>query len=78
RKDALIACGVGTDHLNGGGYDLNQIIDSYLEQLDFVQGEGGRVILMASRALAAAARSPDDYLKAYAKVLSHADQKVVI
>jgi len=78
RKDALIACGVGTDHLNGSGYDLNQIIDSYLEQLDFVQGEGGRVILMASRALAAAARSPDDYLKAYTRVLSHADQKVVI
>ncbi|MCD4658531.1 dihydrodipicolinate synthase family protein, partial [Agrobacterium sp.] len=78
RKDALIACGVGTDHLNGSGYDLNQIIDSYLEQLDFVQREGGRVILMASRALAAAARSPDDYLKAYTRVLSHADQKVVI
>ncbi|ANV27371.1 dihydrodipicolinate synthase family protein [Agrobacterium pusense] len=78
RKDALIACGVGTDHLNGSGYDLNQIIHSYLEQLDFVQGEGGRVILMASRALAAAARSPDDYLKTYARVLSRAEQKVVI
>ncbi|CUX44424.1 dihydrodipicolinate synthase family protein [Agrobacterium genomosp. 13] len=78
RKDALIACGVGTDHLNGGNHDLNHIVDSYLEQLDFVQGEGGHVILMASRALAAAARSPDDYLKAYARVLSHADQKVVI
>ncbi len=78
RKDALIACGVGTDHLNGSGYDLNQIIHSYLEQLDFVQGEGGRVILMASRALAAAARSPDDYLKTYARVLSRAEQKVVL
>jgi hypothetical protein len=78
RKDALIACGVGTDHLNGGNHDLNQIVDSYLEQLDFVQGEGGRVILMASRALAAAARSPDDYLRAYAKVLSRVDDKVVI
>lgn len=78
RKDALIACGVGTDHLDGGGYDLKQIIDSYLEQLDFVQGEGGRVILMASRALTAAARSPDDYLEAYAKVLSRAENKVVI
>ncbi|MGE8581594.1 MAG: dihydrodipicolinate synthase family protein [Agrobacterium tumefaciens] len=78
RKDALIACGVGTDHLDGGGYDLKQIIDSYLEQLDFVQGEGGRVILMASRALTAAARSPDDYLEAYARVLSRAENKVVI
>ncbi|MNS61894.1 hypothetical protein D3C72_949360 [compost metagenome] len=78
RKDALIACGVGTDHLNGSGYDLNKIVDSYLEQLDFVQGEGGRVILMASRALAAAARSPDDYLRAYARVLSRVEGKVVI
>ncbi|AYM07203.1 dihydrodipicolinate synthase family protein [Agrobacterium tumefaciens] len=78
RKDALIACGVGTDHLDGSGYDLNKIVDSYLEQLDFVQGEGGRVILMASRALAAAARSPDDYLRAYARVLSRVEGKVVI
>lgn len=78
RKDALIACGVGTDHLTGTGYDLNQIVDAYLEQLDFVQGQGGRVILMASRALAAAARSPADYLETYSRVLAKADNKVVI
>ncbi len=78
RKDALIACGVGTDHLTGTGYSLDQIVDAYHEQLDFVQGEGGRVILMASRALAASARSPDDYLETYARVLARANEKVII
>ncbi len=78
RKDALIACGVGTDHLSGTDYSLNQIVDAYLEQLDFVQGQGGRVILMASRALAAATRSPDDYLETYSRVLAKSDDKVVI
>lgn len=77
-KDALIACGVGTDHLTGTHYSLNQIVDAYLEQLDFVQGEGGRVILMASRALAANSTSPDDYLETYARVLAHANDKVII
>ncbi|MES5098420.1 dihydrodipicolinate synthase family protein [Agrobacterium sp. BA1120] len=78
RNDALIACGVGTDHLTGTGYSLDQIVDAYQEQLDFVQGEGGRVILMASRALAASAKSPDDYLETYARVLAQAKEKVVI
>ncbi|MDO5897083.1 dihydrodipicolinate synthase family protein [Agrobacterium sp. Azo12] len=78
RKDALIACGVGTDHLIGTDYSLDAIVDAYLEQLDFVQGEGGQVILMASRALAAAAKSPDDYLETYARVLAQAKEKVII
>ncbi|WP_188822709.1 dihydrodipicolinate synthase family protein [Brucella endophytica] len=78
RDDALIACGVGTDHLEGTGHDLQRIIGAYHEQLDFVQGHGGRVILMASRALAATARSPEDYLETYARVLSKADGKVII
>ncbi len=34
RDDALIACGVGTDHLTGTGYSLNQIVDAYHEQLE--------------------------------------------
>ncbi|PYE86609.1 dihydrodipicolinate synthase family protein [Phyllobacterium leguminum] len=78
RDDALIACGVGTDHLEGTGHDLQRIADAYHEQLDFVQGHGGRVILMASRALASAARSPDDYLETYARVLERAQGKVII
>jgi hypothetical protein len=78
RDDALIACGVGTDHLEGTGHDLQRIVDAYHQQLDFVQDHGGRVILMASRALAAAARSPEDYLETYARVLARAEGKVII
>lgn len=78
RQDALIACGVGTDHLAGTDYSLAQIVDAYQEQLDFVQGQGGRVILMASRALAASSKSPDDYLETYARVLGKANDKVII
>ena len=78
RKDALIACGVGTDHLVSTDFSLDDIVEAYQEQLDFVQGEGGRVILMASRALAASATSPDDYLETYARVLAHANDKVII
>jgi hypothetical protein len=78
RDDALIACGVGTDHLSGTDYSLDAIVDAYQEQLDFVEGEGGRVILMASRALAASARAPEDYLETYARVLRYARQPVII
>lgn len=71
--------GVGTDHLPAAaGQTPDQIADAYLMQLDAVQALGGRVILMASRALAAAARSADDYLAVYARVLAGADRPVII
>lgn len=70
--------GVGTDHMAPGAHPLEAIRAAYLEQLHAVQGLGGRVILMASRALAAAARGSEDYLETYAKVLAEADQPVII
>ncbi|KAB0679310.1 dihydrodipicolinate synthase family protein [Aureimonas leprariae] len=79
RDDALVACGAGTDHLAPApGLSLDRIVEAYHEQLGFVEGEGGRVILMASRALAASARSPDDYLEVYSRVLGQAQQPVII
>ena len=61
RDDALVAHGAGTDHLAAGPeVSIADIIGAYETQMGFVEGEGGRVILMASRALAAAARSPGD------------------
>ena len=48
-----LACGVGTDQLVAGpGVTLAQVEAAYREQLGVVEAEGGRVILMASRALA--------------------------
>ena len=39
---------------------------------------GGRIILMASRALASAARGPDDYARVYDRILSQVKQPVII
>lgn len=74
-----IASGVGTDHLNPqNARSLDDVVRAYLEQLHAVQKLGGRVILMASRALVKVARSPDDYIKAYSRVLAEADQPVIL
>ena len=79
RPDALIAHGAGTDHLAPGpDVTIDDIIAAYEEQVGFVEGQGGRIILMASRALAAAARSPDDYAKVYGRILSQVRQPVVM
>jgi len=79
RDDALIAYGAGTDHLAPGpDVTIAAIIAAYEEQVGFVEGEGGRVILMASRALAAAARSPDDYARVYGHILSQVRQPVIL
>lgn len=79
RDDALIACGAGTDHLTPDPtLTLDRIASAYREQTGFVEGEGGRVILMASRALAASARGPDDYLEVYGRVLTGVNQPVII
>ncbi len=43
---------------------IDDVIRAYEEQVAYVEGQGGRIILMASRALAAAAKSPDDYVAA--------------
>src|SRR5690242_4747366 len=57
RPGVKIASGVGTDHLApGAGVKIDDIIRAYEEQVEAVEGMGGQIVLMASRALAAAAR----------------------
>ena len=76
---ALVACGAGTDHLAPApGVGLDDVIGAYEEQVGFVEGEGGRIILMASRALAACAASPDDYARVYGRILSQVREPVII
>lgn len=75
----LIACGAGTDHLAPGpGVGLDDVIRAYEEQCEFVEAQGSRVILMASRALAACAEGPDDYARVYDRVLSQVAEPVII
>lgn len=77
--DADLACGAGTDHLDPlDAKNLDDVIKAYETQVDFVEKHGGRFILMASRALARIARSPDDYAKVYGHILSNAREKVVL
>ena len=74
-----IVCGVGTDHLDpADARSLDDIVAAYLEQLAAVQEAGGRVVLMASRALARVATGPADYEAVYARVLAEADRPVIL
>ena len=76
---ADLACGAGTDHLNSAdARSLDDVIRAYEEQVGFVEKHGGRAIMMASRALARLARSPDDYRKVYGRILGQAKDKVVL
>jgi hypothetical protein len=79
RPGALIAFGAGTDHLAPSpDVTIDQVISAYEEQVGFVEGLGGRVILMASRALVKAAKSPADYARVYDRILSQVRQPVII
>jgi hypothetical protein len=79
RPGALIACGAGTDHLAPGpDVTIDRIIAAYEEQIEAIEAHGGRIILMASRALAAAAGSPDDYARVYDRILSEVKEPVII
>ncbi|MGA6870541.1 dihydrodipicolinate synthase family protein [Streptomyces pratensis] len=72
-----IACGVGTDQLTGPA-TLPEVRAAYEEQLALVEESGAQAILMASRALAAAANGPEDYLETYAHLLRQATEPVVL
>jgi len=76
---ALLACGAGTDHIAPNpSATLNDIIAAYEEQCAAVEKAGGRLILMASRALAACAKSADDYAYVYDRILSQVSEPVII
>jgi hypothetical protein len=78
-KGNIVASGAGTDHLAAGkAYSIPEIIAAYEEQIAAIEKLGGRIILMASRALAAGAKSPDDYGKVYDRILSQVREPVVI
>jgi hypothetical protein len=76
---AVIACGAGTDHLEPGqARTLDDVVAAYEAQVGFVEGEGARAILMASRALAAIARGPEDYATVYDRILAQVRQPVIL
>ncbi|ESZ10615.1 dihydrodipicolinate synthase family protein [Mesorhizobium sp. L48C026A00] len=77
--DALVANGCGTDHRDPATVtSIDDVRRAYLEQAEAIQKLGGRLILMASRALVRVARKPDDYIKVYSDVLSACDEPVIL
>ena len=77
-EGAFVASGAGTDHLAPGVHPIPAIIAAYEEQCAAIEKAGGRIILMASRALAASARSPEDYVRVYERILSQVKEPVII
>ncbi len=73
-----IASGAGTDHLLVSGATSDAVQSAYEEQCGFVESQGGRIILMASRALAACAKGADDYRRVYGEVLRQVSQPVIL
>ncbi len=76
---ALLGSGAGTDHLEADArVTLDDVIRAYEEQCAAIEKLGGRIVLMASRALVKAARSGDDYAKVYGRILAQVKEPVII
>ena len=79
RPGVKIACGAGTDHLDANArVSIDDIARAYEEQIETIEGMGGQIILMASRALTRVATSPEDYAKVYGRILRQVKQPVII
>ena len=76
---AGLACGAGTDQLDPAAVrSLDEVIAAYEAQMAHIEEHGGRIILMASRALCRLARNADDYLAVYGRLISQSRDKVIL
>jgi Protein of unknown function (DUF993) len=79
RPGAQICCGVGTDHLDvAAGVTVDDVVRAYEEQIEAIEAMGGKLVVMASRALAAIAKSPQDYARVYGRILRQVREPVII
>ena len=76
---AFLSSGCGTDHLNLDNVTtIDEVIAAYEFQMAAIEKLGGKLIVMASRALARVAKSPADYERVYDRILSQAKQPVIL
>ncbi|HEU4634663.1 MAG TPA: dihydrodipicolinate synthase family protein [Edaphobacter sp.] len=79
ERQGEIACGANTDQLDPTAVaTVEDVIRAYQEQCETIEAAGGRVILMASRALARCASGPDDYMRVYSRLLGNLDQPAIL
>ncbi len=76
---ARVASGCGTDHLAPeAARTVDDVVAAYEEQAAAIEALGGRLILMASRALVRVARGPDDYARVYGRILEQVREPVIL
>ena len=74
-----IACGANTDQLDPQRTaTIDEVIAAYEEQCETIEAAGGRVILMASRALVKCAKWPEDYQRVYARLLANLSRPAIL
>ncbi len=79
ERAGAIACGANTDQLDpAASVTIEDVIAAYEEQCETIESAGGRVILMASRALVRCARGPEDYMRVYARLLGGLRQPAIL
>jgi hypothetical protein len=79
KSGSPIVCGAGTDQLPANEHhSIETIIEAYLEQCAWVEQHGARIVMMASRALAASARAAEDYYQVYETVLGQTRGRVIL
>ena len=79
ERSGAIACGANTDQLEpGAAVSLDDVVAAYEQQCEIIEAAGGRVILMASRALARCAKGADDYVRVYSRLLSGLKQPALL
>jgi hypothetical protein len=78
-RGGLVFSGAGTDHLAvEDAKSIDDVIKAYEQQFEAIEKVGGRIILMASRALAKLGKSVEDYGRVYDRILSQSAQPVII
>ncbi len=78
-RNGVVFSGAGTDHLAPeAATNIDDVIRAYEEQVAAIEKFGGRIIMMASRALARVGKSADDYAKVYDRILSQVREPVII
>ena len=78
EEGGSVVVGVNTDHVEDEQISVDAVIDAYKTQLHFTEDQGAGPVIMASRHLARAARSADDYRRVYREVLGAAETPVVL
>lgn len=73
-----VVVGVNTDHIEDASLTIAQIIDAYRSQLHFAEEQGAGPVMMASRHLARAATTAENYRRVYREVLTSATRPVVL